>query len=94
MSFPIVPSTAFDFDKADSKFSIEMSEISHQFPEVLKRNEFGIKSAKTGQIAPFRFARKFYCAEGTEDMELGGWVFDYAGNKKELMDLRVVIFND
>lgn len=29
-----------------------------------------------------------------EDVELGGWVFTYCGSKAELMDVRVVIFND
>lgn len=54
MSLPIVPSTLFDYDSADQKFSVEMSTLEGNYPAVKRSNEFGIKSVKTGQIAPRR----------------------------------------
>lgn len=95
MTLPIVPSSIFDYDAADQTFAIEMSTLAGNYPVVTRSNEFGIKSTRTGQIAPFRFERKFMnFGAAPEDVELGGWVFAYAGNKAELMDVRVVIFND
>ena len=92
MTIQIIPSELCDYDAADLRFTIDMSTLEGNCGRM--KNEFGIKSKKTGQIAPFRYLRKFYNFAGTEDMELGGWVFEYAGSKTELWDLRVVIFND
>ncbi len=92
MSIQIIPSELCDYNKEDLRFTIEMSTLEGNCGPM--KTEFAIKSKATGQLAPFRYLRKFYNFAGTEDVELGGWVFEYAGSKTELWDLRVVVLND
>ena len=90
MTIQIIPSELCDYDAADLRFTIDMSTLEGNCGRM--KSEFGIKSAKTGQVEPFRYARRLYSEAA--DVDVPGWVFEYTGEKVELFDLRVVVLND
>jgi hypothetical protein len=90
MSLVVIPSTFFSYN--NKKFVTDVSELFGNYPASQKSQTICIKSAKTGQIAPFKFERAFTSEACDEDV--AGWIFGYCGNKPELNDLTMVVLND
>lgn len=87
MTLPIIHSDLFTF--ADNCFTVEHSTLVGNYPAAGRTHTIGIKSKKTGKVAPFNFERQLV----SED-EVVGWVFGYSGNDPKLYNLTIVVFND
>lgn len=93
----IFPSSAFTYTKADRKFVAEVSDLaSFATPETddIFGVGFRIKSARTGNMIRFEYARAVAQGLG-EDTEITAWEFTTAPEDLDRAgDLTVVLFND